>query len=291
MLQFDLSKKVAIVTDSLACLTREMVEQYGIRIVPLNFYFGGKVYRDWVDITPSEAYKLFLKDPESFKSAPPSPGEFLEAYREVGKQTKSVFYVSASSGISSSYNVALGAREQIKAELPETTIEVLDSRQVAAAEGFVVLAAAQAAAEGKSLNEVVKAAEEMRDKINFFVFLETIRHVYRSGRIPKIASQAGSILNIKPVLTTSSGVLHFVGVARSKKSGVECLLKKMRDKVGTKPVHVAVMHAYAQDEAERLKEQISSEFNCAELWISEFSPLMGYACGTGTLGVAFYSDE
>ncbi len=283
--------KVAVVTDSIACLTREMVEQYGIKIVPLNFYFGNRVYRDWVDITPSEAYELFLKDPQSFKTAPPSPGEFLEAYREVGKQTKNVFYVSASSGISSSYNVALGAREQIKAELSQTTIEVLDSRQVAAAEGFVALAAARAAAEGKSLTEVVKAAGEMRDKVSFFVFLETIRHVYRSGRIPKIASQAGSILNIKPVLTTSSGVLHFVGVARSKKSGVECLLKKMRDKVGPKSVHVAVTHAYALEEAERLKERISSEFNCAELWISEFSPLMGYACGTGTLGIAFYSDE
>ncbi len=268
-----------------------MIGQYGIKIVPLNFYFGNRVYRDWVDITPSEAYELFLKDPESFKSAPPSPGEFLEACREVGKQARSIFYISASSGISSSYNVALGAREQIKAEFPQTNIEILDSQQVAAAEGFVALAAARAAAEGKRLSEVVEAAKEMRDKVNFFVFLDTIRHVYRSGRIPKIASQAGSILNIKPVLTTSSGVIHFVGAARSKKSGVECLLKKMRDKAGAKAVHIAVTHAYALDEAERLKEQISSEFNCAELWISEFSPLMGYACGTGTVGIAFYCDE
>ena len=66
---------------------------------------------------------------------------------------------------------------------------------------------------------------------------------------------------------------------------------KKFDKAGLKPVHVAVMHVYAQEDAERLKEHIASEFNCAELWLTEFSPLMGYSCGTGTLGVAFYADE
>ncbi|GAG81543.1 unnamed protein product, partial [marine sediment metagenome] len=157
--------------------------------------------------------------------------------------------------------------------------------------GFVALAAARAAAEGKNLAEVAKAAEEMRDKVRFFAFLDTVRHVYRSGRIPKIASQVGSILHIKPILTVSSGLVHFAGVARSKKSGVERLLKIMRDKVGLRPVHVAVMHAYAQDEGERLKERVSSEFNCAELWLTEFSPVMGYACGTGTLGLSFYPED
>jgi len=280
-------QKVAIVVDSIACLTREMVEQYGVTILPLNFYFEGKIYRDWVDITPSEAYELFLKGPDSFKTSSVSPGEAVEAYRAAGKHAESIFCVTVSSKISAVYSAAL----QAKAELPQTSIEVLDSETCAAAEGFIALAAARAAVEGKGLAEVVKAAEEMRDKVTFFIFLDTIRHVYRSGRIPKIASQAGSILNIKPILTTSSGVLHFVGVARSKKGGVEKLIKMMRGKVGPNPVHVAVTHAYALEDAEMLKERISSEFNCTELWITEFSPLMGYACGTGALGIAFYSGD
>ena len=81
-----------------------------------------------------------------------------------------------------------------------------------------------------------------------------------------------------------------MGAVRNKRGGIGRLLKIMRSKVGQNPVHVAVMHAYALDEAERLKERVSSEFKCAELWISEFSPIMGYACGTGTLGLAFYSE-
>ncbi len=286
-----MTQEVAIVTDSLACLTRELVEEYEIGVVPLNIHFEGKVYKDWVDITPSQSYELFLKNPDSWGSSAPSPVDFLKAYREASQQTKNIFCITISAKLSATYDAAQIAKQQAEAELPGTVIEVLDSQTTTAAEGFVALAAARAVAEGQNLAGVIKTAKEMRDKVSFFAFLDTVRHVYRSGRIPKIASQAGSILHIKPILTTSSGLVRFAGVARSKKSGVERLLKIMRDKVGLRPVHVAVMHAYAPDEGERLKERISSEFNCAELWLTEFSPVMGYACGTGTLGIAFYSGD
>ena len=285
-----MKQKVAIITDSLACLTKELVEQYGIRILPINFYVGGRIYRDWVDITPSEAYELFLKDPESFKTSAVSPEECLEAYREASQQTKEILCVTISTKLSAVYNVALQTREQAKTELPQTSIEVLDSQTVTAAEGFVALAAARAADEGKSLAEVVRAAEEMRDKVSTAILLDTIRYVYRTGRIPKVAAQVGSMLNIKPILSIS-GVVHFMGAVRNKERGIDRILQMMRDKVGQSPVHVAVMHVYALNEAEKLMERVSSEFNCAELWLTEFSPVMGYACGTGTVGVAFYPED
>ena len=284
-------QKVAIITDSLACLTSQLVEEYQIGIVPLNIHFEGKVYKDWLDITPSQSYQLFLKNPNSWGSSAPSPVDFLKAFHTASRQMKSILCVTISAKLSATYDAAQLAKEQAGAELPGTAIEVLDSRTTTAAEGFVALAAARAATTGKSLAEVNTAVGEMSDGVEFFAFLDTVRYIYRSGRIPKIASQAGSILHIKPILTTSSGLVRFAGVARSKRSGVERLLKIMRDKVGLNPVHVAVMHAYAPDEGERLKERISAEFNCAELWLTEFSPVMGYACGTGTLGLAFYSGD
>jgi DegV family protein with EDD domain len=188
------------------------------------------------------------------------------------------------------YNAAQEAKEQIKTELPDISIEVLDSQTATPAEGFIVLAAARAADKGKDLAEVLSAAEEIKTRVNVIVFLDTIRHVYRSGRIPKVASQVGSVLNIKPILTVS-GKVHFIGMVRNRKHGIKRIMQMMREKVGQKPVHVAVMHAYAPDEAEKLKERVASEFNCAELWLTEFSPIMGYACGTGTVGIAFYPEE
>ena len=282
--------KVAIVTDSIACLTKELVEQYEIGIIPVNFYAGGKLYKDWIDVTPSQAYELFLQDPDSFKTSAPSPAECLEAYRDASRRARNVVCITVSVKLSTVSNVAQDAVELARTELLDTTIEVVDSHTATAAEGFVALAAARAAAEGKDLPEVVSAAKDIRDRIGCVVFLDTIRHVYRSGRIPKVASQVGSILNIKPVLTIS-GAVHFVGAVRNREHGIERILQMMRAKVGQSPVHVAVMHAYALDEAERLKERVASEFNCAELWLTEFSPIMGYACGTGTVGLAFYSED
>lgn len=167
---------------------------------------------------------------------------------------------------------------------------MLDSQTATPAEGFIALAAARAAAEGKDLAEVLSAAEEIKNKVNAIVFLDTIRHVYRSGRIPKVASQIGSVLNIKPIFTVS-GKIHFAAAMRNRKHGIERILQMMREKVGKNPIHVAVMHAYAPGEAEKLKERVATEFNCVELWLTEFSPIIGYACGTGTLGIAFYPEE
>ena len=283
-------QKVAVVTDSISCLPRELVEQYGIEIIPINFYADGKLYRDWVDITPSKAYELFLKDPDSFKTSAASPAECLKAFQNASKRARDILCVTVSVKLSTVYNAVLDATELAKTELPQTSIEVLDSETATPAEGFVALAAARAAAEGKDLAEVAGTAREIKEKVSCVIMLDTIRHVYRSGRIPKIASQVGSVLNIRPVLTIS-GVVHFIGAARSREHGIERALQKMRSKVGHSPVHVAVMHAYAPDKAEKLMERVSSEFNCTELWLTEFSPVMGYACGTGTLGLAFYPDS
>ncbi|MFC2048256.1 DegV family protein [Chloroflexota bacterium] len=281
---------VSIVTDSISCLTKELVEQYKITIVPIRLLVQGKIYRDMIDMTPSQAYELFLKDPKSFNTSPASPSHYLEAYREASKQAKNILCITLSSKLSTGYNMASVAKEQAKDELTETSIEILDSQNVTAAEGFIALAAARAATAGKSFSEVIRVAEEIKDKVSFLIVVDTIRYVYRTGRIPKVAAQVGSMLNIKPILGSSSGLVHFAGAVRNMEQGMERILKMMKEKVGQSPVHIAVMHAYAADKAEKLKERISSEFNCAELWVTEFSPVMGYATGTGTLGFAFYKE-
>lgn len=284
-------QKVAIVTDSIACLTRELVEQYQVRIVPVNFYANGRVYKDWNGVTPSEAYQLFLKDPESFRTSAASPADYFEVYRELGQRVSDILCVTTSSKLSTEYDSARVARERARAELPQVSIEVVDSETATAAEGFIALAAARAAARGKSLAEVTEAAMKTRDEVTLIAFLDTVRYVYRTGRVPRIATSVGAKLNIRPIFTISSGVVCFKGMVRSRQRGIDQLICKMRDKVGQDPVHIAVMHAYAPDEAEKLKERVAAEFNCAELWVAEFSPLMGYATGTGTLGLAFYKED
>jgi DegV family protein with EDD domain len=284
------SKQVAIVADSVACLTREQTTRYSISIVPLNIVYKGKAYRDWVDITPGEAYELFIKNPDVFSTSTPTPADFLKAYREASQQAGNILCITLSTKLSTTNNTARIAIGYAAKELPGVTVEVMDSWTATAAEGFIVRAAAVAAESGESLVEVTKAAEEMRSKVKVLVLLDTIRHVYRSGRVPRIAAMAGSLINVRPLLSVYKGV-NFIGLARSRKNGIELLIRKTREKVGSRPIHIAVVHAYAREEAEKLKMRISNEFNCREIWISEFSPIMGYACGTGTLGLAFYAED
>ncbi|HEY93789.1 MAG TPA: DegV family protein [Dehalococcoidia bacterium] len=285
-----MTESVGVITDSIACLPKELIEKHKIEIVPIRLTFGGEIYRDSIDITPSEAYEMLLKDPERFNTSPSSPGHFMEAYRKVSARVQSIICITLSSQLSTGLDMARIAMEEAKTELPDVRIHVMDSMSVTSAEGFIALAAARAAEKGENLEGVIKAAEEVRAKVSFIALLETIKHVYRTGRIPKIASQVGSMLNIKPILTSADGAIKFKGIVKNRESGVNKLIEMLREAVGNHPAHIAIMHAYTPDEAEDLKNRIEKEFNCAELWIAEFTPVMGYATGTGTLALAYYRD-
>lgn len=281
--------KVAIVTDSIACLAQEQIDKYGIVVVPIKILFEDKIYRNGVDLAPSEAYQLLAKAPDYFSTSPSSPSDYTGIFRELASKGQDILCLTVSSKLSTVFNVASLAAYQVQKKIPKCTIEIMDSKNATASQGFIALAAARAAAQGKELGGVIKVAGMVRDRVHFFLALETISHAYRTGRIPKIATQVGSMLGVKPLLTISDGVVHLVSIARTKQKGMERLIEIMKRKVGDQPVHVAVMHADVPEEAEDLKQRISAEFNCVELFITEVSPIIGYATGPGTLGFAFYT--
>jgi len=283
-------EKVSIVTDSVACLPAEIVARYGIRIVPIKILFEDKVYRDGVDLAPSEAYKLLAKAPDYFSTSPSSPSDYIGIFRELAGGGQDIFCLAISSKLSTTYNVACLAAKHVNQAMPQSSIEVMDSRNATASQGFIALAAAQTAAGGGSLDDVIKTADAVRKRVQMVIALDTIRHAYRTGRIPKIATQMGSMLGVKPLLTIKNGVAHLVGIVRTNKKGFEKLVKILRQRASDKPLHVAVMHTAIPEEAEALKQRISDEFNCVDLLLTEVSPIIGYAIGPGSLGLAFYTS-
>jgi DegV family protein with EDD domain len=281
----------AIIADSISCIPKEQVEKYRIKIVPAYVFFNDHVYRDLIDLSSEKAYELLEKAPEFWKTSAPAPEDYVEAYRELAKDVSNILVVTISSKLSAFYSSALNAGEIFQQENPQIVVEVIDSQTVAAAEGLIVLAAARALEQGKPFSEIVAIAMRVKERVKFIGLLETIGFVYRTGRIPKIASEIGSMLSIRPILTGASGQIHFAGAARSKRNGIKKMLQMMRNHVNnSEPVHAAVMHADTLAEAEKLKETIALEFNCVEIFITDFSPIMGYATGPGTLAVAYYKD-
>ncbi len=178
-------QKVGLVTDSIACLPPETVSKYHIRVVPLNISYEGKIYREGIDLTAAEAYQLLARAPDHFGTSPGSAGDYVNAYRELSAEFSTILCVTLSSGLSTMHNMACVAQDLAKTELPGTRIEVFDSETASAGETLVVLAVAGAAREGEDLDGVLKVGEAIKEKVKVVGVFETLRHVYRSGRIPK----------------------------------------------------------------------------------------------------------
>ena len=282
--------RVAVVTDSVICLPKELVEEYGIRVVPVDVIFEDKAYRDGIDITPSEFYPFLKKAKKLPTTSAPSPGTFLEVYRELSQKASDILCVTVSSKISVVFRSAWQAMEIARESIPQTTINVLDSCTAAGAEGFIAVVAARAAAAGQSIAQVTEAAENMVARVNLIVMMDTLYYLAKGGRIPKAAAWAGSILSIKPILEVKEEV-RLLERARTKRRAVERLIAIMRERVGTERLHINIHHTNVPDEAEKLKERISSQFDCAELYVTDFTPVMGAHTGPGVLALAFYSGD
>jgi len=285
-------KKVAIVTDTTACIPQEQVERYGIKVVPMTIIFGDKVYRDGIDISPTEFYTLLRKAEKLPTTSHPSPDHFLDAYREASRRAPNILCITISSHFSATFNSAQLATEMAKTTLPNTAIEVLECGTAAAGQGLIVLAAARVADSGGNLNEVKKTARTIMHQVNLFATLDTLHYLAKGGRVPQAAALVNLLLKIKPIFTLNHGEAHTIALPRTIPGAVKRILKLMKQKVVKKqPLHVAVMHADALDEAVALRNRIASHFDCAELFITEFTPVMGVHTGPGLVGIAFYSED
>ena len=285
-------QRVGVVTDSVACISKEVAEAHRIVVVPINLIVEGRTYRDGVDASPSQFYTLLDQAKGPVSTSAPAPGMFLEAYRKVSTYAESVLCITLSAKLSGIYNAASAARLLAREETPQLIVEVFDSRLAAMAQGFVALAAAKAALRGETLNRAMEVADSVSRRVEALGILDTLRYLVQSGRIPKAAGWAGSRLNLKPILHIANGEVGLYAVVKNKARGIDYLFEAMgRATAGGKLLHAAVMHANVPDEAEALRREIAERFPCIELYVTEFTPAMGAMTGPGLLAAAFYAEE
>ena len=285
-------RRVGICSDSTCCLPPEVLRQYGIRLVPIMLHHDGKSYRDGVDISAGEIYRIMRKRKDLPTTSTPSAGDFLEVYHQLNHETEGVVCITLTSLQSKTFEAAMVAKGMAKESIPKATVEVIDSRAVAGALGFVVLEAARAAEGGGDLQQVCDAARRTMNKVVLVAMVDTLYYLARTGRIARAAAWAGSILNMKPVLEHTAAVGETMPLARprSKAKAVELMLQTMAERVGSATLHANVHHADELEDGERLKEEIGRKFKCAELYLTEFTPGMGVHAGPGILGISFYAD-
>lgn len=282
--------KVAIITDSVACIPVGETERYGISVVPIVIYCDGKIFHDGVDLTPTEAYSLLELNPAEFRTSPASPTEWLDTLIRCAKHHSEILVITISSHVSTTYNVALMAASQLRQERPGVKCRVIDSKTAAAGQTLLVMAAAEMAEEGFTLSDIASRIEDIKQRLHVWFVFETIKHVYRTGRIPKVASRIGGALGVKPIVNIVDGVVHFSGVSRNKPHAIQDILGRMRQDVRGKPVRAVIVHADAKNEGKRLADEVENTFDCRHSILAEVSPVVGYATGRGTIGLAYAID-
>jgi len=282
--------KAGIVTDSTNCLPPELIKEYDIRVVPLGLVIDGKDYRDQVDITPAEFYRMYKSLKEMPTTSTASPGDFTDIFSELGKATDSIVCILVSKALSATYGSAEQARKTVQSEHPGLNIEIIDSKTSTGALGFVVLEAARAAQAGKSLAEVVAVAQDMIPRVKFLATLDTLKYLIKGGRAPKVA-MVGDLLQVKPIigLVSNTGMVDPLSRVRTKRKALLKMVDMVKDYIDTnKPLHLMVQYSESIEDGEELREMVTSRYNCTEVYMTELTPVM--SCHTGPMmGLAFYS--
>ncbi|MGD9118711.1 MAG: DegV family protein [Dehalococcoidia bacterium] len=272
---------VKIVTDSTADLPAQLVKELGITVVPLYVRFGEEVLRDRVDISEDEFYQRLTEGSVHPNTTQPSPQDFVDVYQKLSA-ADGIVSIHLSAKLSGTCSSALQAKGMV---VNECSVEVVDSETLSMALGLVVIAAAEAAKAGKSLDEVEAVARQTMPKIRLLFLLDTLKYLQLGGRIGKAKALLGSVLSVKPMLTVKDGELVPAGQVRTRAKGIDKLFEYVKNAGDIQDL--AVIYNTTPDEAEALAERIGSVFDKGKIRMARVGPTLGVHGGPGAMIVAF----
>lgn len=281
-----MARKIAIVTDSTADLTPELVEELGVTIVPLQVIFGNEAYREGVEITTEEFYERLVKSRPLPTTSAPSVGDFQEVYERLLEEVDSIVSIHIGAKLSGTVQAAHTARQSLAK--PER-IEIVDSQAASVAVGFAVMEAVEAARAGAKLAEVKAAAESAVQRTNVRFMLDTLEYVRRGGRIGRARAYLGTLLRVKPILSFREGEVYPEERVRTRARGLERMIQwAVRQQ---KVKRAVVAHSTTPDEAESIRERLAMAFPNVEIHLVRFGPVLGTHGGPGVIGVGVQEGE
>jgi len=286
--------QVAIVTDSVVSIPESIMETLNIHWVPYYIHRGEEVLRDLVTIQREAFYKWLPNAQELPLTASPGPGDYLEMYEKlvIEEDVNEIISIHMTSKGSGAYQAAKTAQSMIKDKMPDLQVEVVDTLNVSMCHGWMVIEAARASLQGRSLNDIVSIVKNMIPSTQMLQTADTLKYLYMGGRIGKAKHLVGTLLNIKPLIGMEDGVIVPLGQARSRKKVYQLIVDKVEAAVGEiGKIKVAYVHAAAYEEAENIKALLETRLDCVESIIAELSPALGVHTGPGTAGVCYFPVE
>lgn len=271
---------IRIVTDSTCDLPPALVAQYGITIVPLYINVGSQGYLDGVELSRQEFYERLPGYNPPPATAAPGPEVFCQVYDKLATQgATEVLSIHISISLSATVDTArLCAQEE-----RSVPVTVFDSKQLSLGMSFLVVKAAQAAAERCSMQEIVALLEEQTTRTHVFAALNTLEDLRRSGRMNGAVAGLGNLLQIKPLLKMHNGN-PTVERVRTNNGATQRLIGLLGELAPFE--QVAVVHTHAPEKAENLRRQAQHLLPQGEVLSVEITPVIGANIGPGAVGFA-----
>ncbi len=277
--------KVKIVTDSLADIPQNILDELDITCVPCIVRFGEREYRDKVELTTQEFYKLLTSSAHSPATSQPASGEFEQIYRDLAPSHPEILSIHVIGALSGTLNSARLAAQNI----PNARIELFDTFQLSMAQGWLVILAARAAQAGNSLDDILAMLTDVRERVHIIGMLNTLEYAQRGGRLGKGAALVGTLLNVKPLISIVRGEIVPVENVRTQKRALERLVEIV---YGSGPIqHLAVIHADARRDGWELVQKFAQTLPEDQIILTETGPVLGTHTGPGAVAVAWVTGK
>ena len=273
--------KIKIITDGSCDLSDEVLNKFNINVVPLGVSFGEEHYTAGVDIDNKEFYAKMKESKELPKTFCPSPENFCKEYQ---CEEDKIIVIALSSKLSGTYNSASLARDLYLSEHKEKDIRVIDSMTGSIGAGLLLIKAAKMISEGKDIDEIVEAIENLKEKISFYGTLETLENAIKGGRINPLAGKIIGALNFKAIVQIKDGVVKPIDKARGESNSIKKVANYITSSIeDTKDKILCLMHANCPEKAHKLLSIIEKTHKFDEVYISEVGPVMGTYTSEGAV--------
>ncbi|MFV0344149.1 MAG: DegV family protein [Anaerocolumna sp.] len=284
-----------IITESTSDITKELVEELGVIVIPMEFEMNQKSYIHYPDAREMGIHEFYegLKAGNKSVTSLVNTQIFLNYFEPILKEGKDILYIGFSSGLSGTYNSAVIAREELIEKYPDGNISCIDTKAASAGEGLLVYTAAVKKKEGLTFEEVDTWLRENILHLCHWFTVDDLFHLKRGGRVSALSAGIGTALNIKPVLhVDDEGHLIPMEKVRGRKKSLLALLKHMVETC-TNPNEQVIFigHGDALEEANFLAEQIKEKLQVKDVKIMPIGPVVGSHSGPGTIAIFFYGTN
>lgn len=289
-------REFIITTDNTADLPMEYIKENHLRMAYLGFNLEGTSYGENYEeqITPQEFYEK-MRNGAMPTTVQMNPVQAKTLFSSCFDQGYDVLHITFSSGLSGSYSSGVIAQEELAEERPDHKLIVVDSLCASMGEGLLVHYALKLKKQGKTIEEVAQWLEENKLHLCHYFTVDDLNHLYRGGRVSKVAAVAGTLLGIKPVLhVNDEGKLIPIAKVRGRKQSLSALVDHMEKCMGSfqdNNPYIFISHGDCLEDALYVKEQVEERFGKKEFLINSIGPTIGAHSGPGTVALFFLGDK